>query len=809
MSSMSSMLARWAALAASLCALHAPTTTVTAVRIPRAPALSTRVEDPVWREVEPVSDFAQWSPREDGVPSFRTEFRVAYDAKSLYVLVRAFDPHPDSIVGILTRRDGTSASDEIGIYLDPTGDHRTGYEFYVNAAGVQRDVALSSDGYEDVTWDGVWEAVVRVDSAGWTAQLRIPFSQLQFASNPNRSFGLLVNRVIQRRSERDSWPAYHPSRPGIVSQFGVLDGLTGIGSTGGVDATPYTRVQSGGGRSPSLAAGADFRARLASNVTVDGTVLPDFGQVEADPSVVNLSSVETFYPEHRPFFLDGSGTFRMGFDCIAYLCDSDGLFYSRRIGRTPQLTSVYDDTDAFSPTPILGAAKLTSRTSDGWRLGGLTAQTARVDAPGGETIEPATTYAVARVQRDSHDGESGASLVGTFVDRSLDQWSTRYLADRALVLGGTFRHRFGGGQYEVWGTASASRLSGSPQALTGIQTNGVHFFQRPDDYRLDTTRTSLAGDQEEAAVGKYGGAFNYEIAYERQSRGYDVNDLGYLQRADQQIQENWISYNERHPASLYNSWSWNLNEWVIWNAAGMRMEAAANTNAHMILHGNWELDAGVTRAQIGSPLCDHCSRGGPALRVEPYWSPFANVTGDSRAPVVPQLTVSGSFGDEGRSRSLTESSSVSFRILPQLQASVGLVATQNEDNTQWVGNFTASAAMRYAFAHIHQHTQSFTLRASYAATTKLSFETYVAPFVSDAAYGDVRALSATPTASSYDQRYVPFTLPAGTASGFDVRQLRATSVVRWEYAPGSTLFVVWSRDAASVFTVKLSYRLGG
>jgi hypothetical protein len=798
-------------LAAALCIERPPApppSTVTASRFPHAPTFNASRVDPMWLDIPAVAGFTQWSPQENGAPSFRTECRVGYDAKNLYVLVRAYDPRPDSIVRVVTRRDGTSAADEIGIYIDPNLDHRTGYEFYVNAAGVQRDLALSADSYEDITWDGVWGAVARVDSAGWTAEFRIPFSQLQFAPDEHQSFGLLVNRVIQRRNERVSWPAFHPSRPGIVSQFGVLDGLSGIASTRGIDIAPFTRVQTAGRARPSVAAGADLRARLASNAIADATVLPDFGQVEADPSVVNLTSIETFYPEHRPFFLDGPGTFRLGFDCLAFLCDSDGLFYSRRIGRTPELASVYDDTAALSPVAIIGAAKLTGRTSGGWRVGALAAQTARATAPGGETIEPAATYAVARLQRDSHDGQSVASLVGTYVDRSLDSWSAPYLAHTAAVVGGTFRHRFGNGQYEVWGSSSTSRIAGSARAITQLQANGVHLFQRADDNRLDTTRTSLTGDQEELAVGKYGGAWTYELGYERQSRGFDVNDVGFLQRADQQVAETWLTYTQRQPNSWYNSWWWSATEWATWNDAGTRMETAVHASAHVILRSNVELDAGATLGQIGSPVCDHCARGGPALRVDPLWNPFVTVTGDSRRAIVPQLTLVGTLADDGRTHSIEELPTVSLRITPQLQASVGLVATQNDDNTQWVGNFRDSATTHYAFAHIHQHTQSFTVRASYAATTRLSLETYVSPFVSDAFYDNVRALSATPGAASYGSRFTPFVLPAGRENGFDVRQVRATSVIRWEYAPGSTLFLVWSRDIGNVLTAKLSYWLG-
>ena len=775
-----------------------------AVHLLHAPLMQARLDDPAWRSVPAVSSFTQWSPRDGAAPSLRTELRVAYDERNLYVLVRAFDPSPDSIVRTVTRRDGTSASDEIGVYIDPSLDRRSGYEFYVNAAGVQRDVAISADSREDITWDAVWTAVARVDSAGWTAEFRIPFSQLRFPSTPRHEFGFLVSRVIQRRAEHVTWPAYHPSQPGIVSQFGVLDGIENVVGAPSIEAAPFLRATSR--NAGAVAGGGDLRIRPASNVELNATVLPDCGQVEADPSVVNLTSVETFYPEHRPFFLDGAGTFRVPFDCMSYICSGDLLFYSRRIGRAPQLSNIYSGT-SVEAAPIYGAAKLTATNNNELSFGLLGANTGRVKSANGQTLEPGTTYGMARGLWNSSDGQSGASLVTTLVDRSLDRWSDPYLVRFASVDGGTFRHRFASGQYEVWGSATMSSIAGSAPAIAAVQRTDVHDFQRPDAPRLDTTRTSLAGDQEELAVGKYGGAFNWEAAYERQSRGYETNDMGYLQRADQQTFEGWLGYTDRTPRGFYQTWAANLNEWETWNAAGTRLETAVNVNGHLTFTSNWQLNGGITFSGIGSPLCDHCARGGPALRTDLQFAPSIDIVGDPRRAIVPELYVPASVGDGGRSYSLYVEPSVSIRVLPQLQTSIGLVVGPNRNNTQWLGNFTDSAATHYAFARIDQTTVSETFRASYAATPSLSVETYVAPFVSKASYADIRELSATPLADGYADRFTAYTLPTGTAESFNVWQARATTVLRWEYASGSTLFAVWARDnsVGNTFTLKLSY----
>jgi hypothetical protein len=769
------------------------TAAVTAVRVSRPPGLDALADADMWRSVAPTSDFRQWSPNEDGTPSLRTEFRVAYDARNLYVLVRAFDPRPDSIVRTVTRRDGTSASDEIGIYLDTDGQRRNGYEFYVNAAGVRRDVALSSDAREDVTWDAVWDAVVRVDSLGWTAAFQIPFSQLRFPPAAHHRFGFLVNRVIQRRAERVSWPAYHPSQPGIVSQFGVLDGLDGIDQSWTAELSPFTRVQSRGAHATS--AGGDAHVNLSSSATIDATARPDFGQVEADPSVVNLTSVETFYPERRPFFLDGSGTYRVGFNCTSFLCANEELFYSRRIGRAPQLSSL-NGGGSNDPAPILAAAKLGGQMTGRLTVGALAATTGCVSPADDHTLEPATRYGVARVVGSSSDGRSGASLVMTAVDRSLDSWSRPYLARSAMVAGGTFRHRFGQGQYEVWGSTSASRLAGSAASIAAIQKNGVHDLQRPGfAVPFDSSRTSLAGDQEEIAIGKYGGRIMFEGAYERQSAGFDPNDLGYLQRADEQAESVWLGYTTLHPHAFYNRVWWNLNQWNRWNAAGLRLETSVNANAHVLLVNNAQLNAGATLSQIGSGICDHCARGGPAMRSDAQLTPFIDLVADTRTRVVPELYVPARFADGGRSRSVTLNPTVNLRLSSRVQSSVGVSIATNHDNTQWVGQFSDSGQARYAFARIDQRTRSVTLRASYAATTNLTLETYAAPFVSDGVYSTFRALSGAPLARRYDDRFVAFDPPPATQREFGVRQVRATTVLRWEYAPGSTLFLVWSNES--------------
>jgi len=359
--------------------------TAVSVRAERAPVIDGRDDDAVWRGAPRVSDFRQFSPRIDTVPSLQTEFRVAYDERNLFVFVRMFDPHPDSILHALTRRDVRGPSDQIKILVDSYDDRRSGYEFAVNPDGVKRDFSMSNDTQEDGSWNGIWDVATRVDSLGWTAEFRIPLSQLRYARGESNAFGFGVWRDIERYNERAAWPVYLPTKNGLVSQLGRLTGLVGIASDQRIEATPYVVTKnverataaSAYARNQRVTVGGDLKLGLTPNVTLDATINPDFGQVEADPAVVNLTAFETFFAEQRPFFVEGTGLYRFQLNCyIVVDCSTnEGLFYSRRIGRSPTLRGLYGDAATATATPIATAGKLTGRTASGLSFGLLDAVT--------------------------------------------------------------------------------------------------------------------------------------------------------------------------------------------------------------------------------------------------------------------------------------------------------------------------------------------------------------------------------------------------------------------------------------------------
>src|SRR4051812_8558763 len=347
-----------------------------ATRAAESPTIDGKDEDAVWKAAPVISAFKQWRPTEGKAPRFPTEAKVAYDAANMYVFVRAFDPHPDSIIKLLERRDSFTPSDMIWIFVDSYHDRRTGYEFGVNAAGVKIDQAVYNGGNEDGAWDAVWDASTRIDSLGWTAEFRIPLSQMRYSADKSHIFGFTIDRDIYRYSERVSWPKFSQAKPDLISQLGSLGGLDDLEAPRRLEAMPYLVTKNASVISnnrftnpSSVTAGGDVKYRLAPNVTVDATINPDFGQVESDPAVLNLSAYESFFDERRPFFVTGRGLFRFDVNCNPVNCGGEGLYYSRRIGRTPQLAGTFGDTVAQQPTTILGAAKVLGRIPGGMTFG--------------------------------------------------------------------------------------------------------------------------------------------------------------------------------------------------------------------------------------------------------------------------------------------------------------------------------------------------------------------------------------------------------------------------------------------------------
>jgi hypothetical protein len=691
----------------------------------------------------------------------------------------------------------------IWLFIDSYHDRRTGYEFGVNAAGVKTDAAIYNDGNEDFAWDGVWEVATRVDSLGWIAEYRIPLSQMRYGRERSHTFGITIDRNVYRHAERYSWPLLRQSRPGFVSQFGSLYGLDNLEAPRRLEAIPYvvtknaTEIVSNAFEQKSrVAVGGDVKYRVAPNLTLDATINPDFGQVEADPAVLNLSAYESFFDERRPFFVAGRGLFDFRVNCSEVNCSGEGLFYSRRIGRTPQLAGIYGDTVPLKPTTIISAAKLIGRLPSGLTLGVLDAVTKKVTNPGDTTYEPMTNFAVVRTTQDFRKGNSTIGSMLTGVNRRLDEWSSPHLASSAYAGAVDFRHRFFKNEYQISGSLDASRVEASRSAMLSLQRSGVHNFQRPDaDLPLDTTRTVLTGDAEELKFGKVGGQhLMFETSYLRRSPGFEVNDLGFLRRADQQSWSTWVGWFDRKQAHFYNRFQFNNNWWQYWTSDGLPQERAYNMNTHITLKNNWGLHMGGTLGQLGKTYDDRAARGGPAVRQDHYIAPWLFISGDDRKPIVTYMGFNYFRGDGGRSRSLNLSPQIDYKVLGKFSSSLSASWSHNITDNQFYGRFNDTLGQHYTFAHLDQHTISVTGRFNYTFTPDISLQTYLQPFVSKGTYSKVRQLSSNPRADDYEDRYAPFENPGVTSNpgGFNFKQLQSNVVFRWEYKPGSTLFAVWN-----------------
>jgi hypothetical protein len=767
-----------------------------------APVIDGRGEDAVWAVATPVTDFWQKEPEEGGAMAQPTEFRVAYDPENLYLLVRAFDSAPDSTLRALARRDSDTPSDQIGVVVDSYHDRRSGYEFVVNLDGVKRDNAISNDGNFDSSWDGIWDVVTTMDASGWTAEFRIPLSQLRYPDAPSHTFGLAVQRTVQRHSQVSSWPRLSRNRPGFASQLGTLAGLTGLGSSRSIEATPYLvakretqRTGVGFSQDHGIEVGGDLKLKPTPNLTILGTVNPDFGQVEADPAVLNLDAFEVFLNEQRPFFVEGAGLYAFRLNCPPINCGSEGLFYSRRIGRTPELRGRYGDATTPIATPIAAAAKITGQTGGGLSFGALSALTRSVEGLQDRTAEPLTNRAVVTTEQSFRGGDASVRAMGTAVNRSLDEWTRPFMHESAYAALLNARTRFGGGNYEATGWVAASRVAGSPAAIALTQQSAAHYYQQPgDDLVFDPTRTSLSGSAFQLTVGKNGGGITrFQTSFIRQSAGFETNDLGYLRRADFNDLTAWGSLQFNTPTRLYRRYQLNANVWQHWTTSGRVIQRATNWNTNATLHNNWNVRAGFTLGGLGQTFCDRCTRGGPLLRKDTWWEPWFGFNGDNRRTLSPGLNVNMFFADGGRTRAVGVSPSVDVRVATNLDGEIGLNVRRNEDHTQWIENGARpDGSTRHVFAHLDQWTRSASVRVNYTARPNLTVQLYGEPFLSSGDYSDFREVSATPEAESYDARFVAYAPAASTSRGFHSQQLRTNLVVRWEYLPGSTLFLAWA-----------------
>lgn len=765
-----------------------------------------KLNEEVWLQAPVINEFVQREPAEGQVPTMRTEARVAYDADAVYVAVRAFDTDAARLVGILTRRDQRSPSDWIRIVIDSYFDKRSAYEFGVNPVGVKSDRYYFNDGQSDDSWDAVWDVEVVKDAGGWSAEFRIPFSQLRFNTLAGGPVGFAVIREVGRLAETVSWPLLSRNANGFVSQFGEMRGLRMSGTPKKFELLPYTvgKVETQAvpendpinpAVDPGATVGLDMKYAVTPGLTLTATANPDFGQVEADPAVVNLDAFETFFPERRPFFVEGSGTFRFNMDCNDGNCT--GLFYSRRIGRAPQ-GSADAGAGEYAKAPdaatIIGAGKLTGRLG-GFSLGALTAVTAREDAELAaagsvgyrtQTVEPLSSYTVLRARKE-YANQSSLGLMTTAAIRQNDLY-TSFLSDHALATGVDYDFRLSR-TYNLSGYLAGSRIEGSPESITRLQQNTVHGFQRPDaDYvDVDAAATTLQGHAGAIGFSKISGErtrFSSNLGYK--SPGFDSNDLGFLRRADEKMVSNWFQWRDFTPGKYVRTRNVNLNQYAAWNFGGDRLFSGFNLNSHwtftnfLTIGGGYNVDA--------APFRDRVTRGGPGVLGNPGNTIWYYANTDNRKDL--SFYYNGDYGrDRFNSSRYGFSPGFNWRATSSMSLNLGVRYSVNRDDSQWVQNTALpGGATRYVFGRIDQKTVSINTRFNYTMTPTLSLQVYAEPFVSAGDYTNFKEL-VDGRAPAYSDRYRPI-VHAGNPD-FNIRSFRTTNVLRWEYQPGSTLFVVW------------------
>ncbi|MEZ5293718.1 MAG: DUF5916 domain-containing protein [Vicinamibacterales bacterium] len=764
-----------------------------------------RFDEPVWTSAPVIGEFVQREPAEGAEPSERTEARLAYDDGALYVAIRAFDRNPTGIVGLLTRRDESSPSDWVKVVVDSFHDRRTAYEFAVNPVGVKADRYYFNDGQDDSSWDAVWDVQVARDAEGWRAEFRIPFSQLRFAKGGG-PVGLAIIRQIPRENEISTWPLIARSVNGFVSQFGDVTGIRPGGSGKRLELMPYSlgsldveTKEAGNPLStrtdPGAALGLDLKYAVTPGLTLTATLNPDFGQVEADPAALNLSAFELFFSERRPFFVEGSGVFRFNMDCNDGNCT--GLLYSRRIGRAPQGSpDTADDEYSASPTAatILGAAKLTGRVG-AFSVGALSAvtQQERATIAAGslrrqQVVEPLTSFNVMRVRHEFADNSNlGVMLTSTTRQNTGD---TRFLGDQSLAGGVDYDWRVWQ-RYSVQGFLAASRVTGDAEAITRLQENAVHYFQRPDADYLDhdPAATSLTGHAGSVSLQKIGGErLRFSANYGYKSPGFETNDLGFQRRADERTIGHWVQWRDNNPGRFKRTFAINFNEWAGWNFGGDRLYSGGNINMHWQWQNNWRNGFGVNLN--GSELRDRATRGGPAVLAGQGWGIWHYVQADDRRRVF--LGYDGFVGGNADgSTSFNASPRLTWRPSQSARVEAGFRYNRNNDNAQWVENVTDDdGRVHYVFGRLRQRTVAMTVRANYTLSPNLSLQSYAEPFVSAGRYEDYSEL-ASARAGSFDDRFRPYAYDDN--ADFNFRSFRTTNVLRWEYRPGSSLFVVWQQ----------------
>lgn len=794
-------------------------------------------DDKAWDQVPwGGGTFRQHSPDAGAPASVQTWFKILYDASNLYILFKNLDPDPSKIVKRMSRRDGFEG-DWVEINIDSYADKRSAFSFTSSVSGVKGDEYVSNNGEDwDTSWDPIWYLKTSINAEGWIAELRIPLSQLRFTNKPEHVWGFQITRRFFRNQERSLWQYIPPTSAGWVHLFAELRGIKGIKPQKQLEVQPYVvtkaetyQKEEGNpfktGQAYDLAMGMDAKIGLTSDITLDLTVNPDFGQVEADPSQVNLTAFELFFREQRPFFIEGNNTLNFP------LADnnSDNLFYSRRIGRAPQgypslAANEYAKSDAR--TTILGAAKLTGKNHNGFSWGVLESVTApeqaTIDSAGKtkyQTIEPLTNYFVARAQQDINKGNTIVGAMFTATNRKIEDKSLEWLKKEAYSGGIDVMHSWAERKYFVSAKGFMSYVAGSPESMIETQRSSERYFQRPDNYHadVDSTRRSMLGTGGNVAIGKRSGNFTYSLRGSWMSPQLELNDIGYMRQTDQIRQSAFMQYRVTNPVGITRSQYYNVNQLQSWDFDGRTISRDYEANVYYELKNFWEVGTGLYYNEFYVSNAD--LRGGPALRYPGGIGGWFWISSDRRKKFYAGFGPNWFEGHDKYTNNQSLELNLVYRPFNALNISVTPSISHNLNQMQYVTTGDVSGTPRYVVGEIDQLTVRASVRVTYMLTPNLSIQYWGQPFGTSGQYTNYKYITDS-RAETYQERYVPIPSDWLTSSGdqvvvdegnngspeysfykpdFNFGQFRSNLVVRWEYVPGSTVFLVWTEEMNGAF----------
>jgi hypothetical protein len=780
------------------------------------PTIDGKLDDACWKNNNWAGDFIQWIPREGAKPSQPTQINIIYDDKNLYVAIRAYDSEPDKISKKAGRRDELTG-DMVGIDLDSYHDHRTGFEFNVSAAGQKIDLILTNPMEADKSWDAVWDVKVGFEDSAWVAEYKIPLSQLRYSNKEEQTWGMHVWRWIERLQEESDWEPQTSTGPGMLYLFGHLEGISGLPKSRRIELMPYVLGKMStfekdaenpyekSGFRPFGSVGLDAKIGLSSNFTADVTINPDFGQVESDPSEMNLSAFETFYEEKRPFFLEGKNIFNYEFDGM-------NLFYSRRIGQSPSYYPELADGEFMKypdNTSILSAVKISGKSAKGFSMGILQSITNKEIAKitdgtheRKEAVEPLSSFTVARFQKDFNAGNTVLGGILTSANRLDSDPRFNFLNKNALTGGIDFLHQWHDKEFYLNARIIGSNINGDTEAISNLQKSSARYYQRPDASHLeyDETKTQLSGHGGRVQIGKGSkGLWRYYTAISWQSPGLELNDLGFMQVADQIKNVNEVSYFINQPKGIFRSLNASFSQYNYWNFAFKYLYSQFTPYFSGQFLNKWSVSAHV--CYFPNSLDTRILRGGEAMKIPAKTHATFNISSDYSKKAAFSLNTFYEIGNNKSLRDYYLISSVTYQPFNILKFSLSLSYTKNQNELQYVENMKGNG-----LGKIDQNTLSATFRVDYNINPELSVQYYGSPFISTGCFSNFKWVN-YPKAAIFEDRFqiTKTTLTSNneyvTQEGFVFSnpdfvyaQFRSNLVFRWEYLPGSKLYFVWSNE---------------